>query len=1221
MNETLTARGATIEGTSEGDRFEVRATDITLDAGAGDNSIEVDAARTYVVMGDGANTVVLNEESNTIIAGDGSNVISVFDDANVVSLGDGSNLVTITSAGNALVMGDGANRLEIGGGLNVVELGDGGNTVCGLPAADVNDGNSIISGMGADVLTLAGSSNTLDVSDGDDTLVVVGNRNVLTAGYDISEYDDAAMINDDDLISVRGDDNTIMAGAGANVLYLEGRNNVYTGGDSDTIRATVSGTTFEGASDVEIEGNENAAAVTGGRLVMIGNRSGADLLSGSSGTISGSQATLMVEDSQLELNTDYALVITENSTINTSSITGASFLTTNELVLNGHAYNGATILRMIDGVPVRAVVLNTPLTGFESVEADILNFSTATVDGVIYDVFTVASGAQSDDLGEVDVTGRVITRLGWGEGLTISEPDRYTVNGYVFDVTPDETLVGTNDWAGLLTENTVDNVLFEGTSNNDAIVNTGAGVTVDSGIGVDHISLSSAAREFLAFDADSTFEVEGFATGFDSVSDVLVNDGDRRDFRFDFGITGVHITQKDAAIDLINSGYDHVDFLLQNNDELIKFTGLNGGFTLDAADADFYALNDGATLYAGEKTPIIDGVDLPDEYLTGSTVIGSSVSSDYEFTEFILNSPIVGTYTVHGISYDSVLDSVDATGQFFVFDGDATINNYSGEGFFNALHFATDGRATVEIAEGAPINNAYKSVKSITGISAGDHLTVGSMINGDYVDIEYTVSEDGTTVIDGNGTATWLGENPSTRNMMDVYDQNVLEERLRDLLLPVFYSNVVTDDDGLHINIAGFRQAISSRLGDFRAYLSTIENPTADDVLNMIDGALMTQFGLVLSDVVNESIIGILKSRLEADIAAQRDPVESIFGEIESDGLANFALQRLMVPLATILGLQSAGIDIEKEFSGVESVAQGFLFDVLMPRVLTNERAMRIAKELYQSLRYSLQANVSAATGATDHINVILEGTAETVSAGLYVGVGDVIDATGAERAFVFDSDGANTSIYGSAGRDYIFAGVGDSINSGLGEGDLVVLTSGSSTIEVDANIPATITDLAEAFDAYVVNTVFENGHTREYVALTDGGSVRVVGFETGFDDGSDVLMIEGDASSLQIAFDGASIDVKKGDGVMEIASSTDGVVDVLLSAGGEMLKATAIDGGRSAAATGADRYYIGADGTLSGFTGTAGVNHFVLETNGSLNVVGKTVEGSDGGGCRRGTR
>ncbi len=855
MNETLTVQGASTLGTSEGDEFVIEASEVTLDAGAGDD------------------------------------ILFVIEDDNVIDAGDGDNRVVMLSNNTTLTGGDGANEVIFNGEGNLMRFGDGSNTITGLD--DQNENNSLRSGDGADIITVAGDDNWLHAGNGNDTLIVEGDGNLIYAGYPADD-DEPSTVGDDDVMTVRGDDNFIDGGTGANVLDLDGRNNVYIGAGSDTIRADASKSTVTGAIDIEINGDENSITVEGGRLISNGNGSDIELTGGSTATVNGNQLMIAAENSRVQLDSDYALMVITNATVEAATTASATFLVDDELMLNGRKFKGSTILRMTDGEPISALATDTPLEGFEGVEVGIdAAIGRATIDGVTYEVSTVPAAVEPDDDVMLTVKDRAISDLSRGESLRLSKGGTYTVNGSLFELTPEDTLIGANDWAGLLLENTVDNIVFEGTVFNDQLTNYGAGVTVDGGLGVDHISLGSAEREFVVFDGESSIEVEGFATGFDGVSDVVLSEGDLRDFRFDFGISGVHVFNGGAELDMVNTGSDKVDVLLQNGGNVIKFTAVNGDATVSASGADFYALNDRATLYAGEELFAVNGVTLPEEYLIGSTVVGSSISTDYEFAEFVLTSPLVGTYTVHGISYDTVLESVDAAGQFYVFDGDATVKNYSGEGFFNGLHFATDGRATIEVVEGAPLNDESKSVKSITGIGAGEHFTLGSMVDGNYVDREYTVSADGLSIIDSDGVVQWTGSEVTTVNLMSIYEADKLKARLRQLLLPFLYDNVTTDDSGLRIDVKGMRASIATWINGLDAQLTGLTATTANEyglvseqtaVVNASEALTATdEYGLVSERTAGLNASEALTATDEYGLMSEQTAVQSASEALKAD--------------------------------------------------------------------------------------------------------------------------------------------------------------------------------------------------------------------------------------------------------------------------------------------------------------------------------------------------
>ncbi len=1182
MSEQLTVQGASMTATSEGGYYELLAADITLNA-LGNDTIENYGQRNYITIAAGDNSL-LNAARGSTISAEGS----------------------------------GNDYLIFNGSSNGFDLGDGSNTIVGVVLrgteyeqyADFNDDNTLTTGDGRDIITVTGDENLIYAGDGNDTVIVEGDENLILTGYPVwadDEDDEPDTLADDDVMTIRGDDNIISAGHGSNRAELSGNENYYDGAGSDTVRAELTNSTLTGAIDLVIDGDENSIEMIGGRLMSSGDDGLIVLTDGAQATVSGTRLEMTVEGSRLMLDSGEASILATAATIEASTVTSASITSDGELTLNGRQMKGSTVLEIENGLGARATAEDTPLEGFTNVAVTF--DGVATIDGVIYTPLTVPSYANTDDGNAIVVKDREITNLGWSEGLQVSTADRYTVNSYAFDVTPDDILVGTNDWAGVLTFNTLDNVMYEGTAFNDNLINEGAGVTVNSGLGVDYISLGSAAREFVVFDGEGSVEVDGFTTGFDETADVLINEATGYDWRIDFGITGVDIWSGDSVMRLVNSGYESVDFLFKDGDDLLRVTALNEGATTSATDANYYFLNESSTLYAGDGTFIVNGLTMPEDYLTGSTVIGSSVSSDYEFTSLLINSPLMGEQTVAGIIGNAEIESIAAAGEFFVFDGAATVDAYTGEGILNGLPIATDGRVTVEVADNA--------VKSITGAVAGDGITIGAS--------EYTVSADGLSIIDDDGAVLWTGSDVSAVNLMDVYEADEKKAALRELLMTPFDANVILDDEGLRVDVAGLRESIGLLITEFGDQLSTLENATADGIIDVVEGALTAQYGLSLTDVLSATVIEELESRLTTELTSGRTATEALTSAVEAGGLAAFSTELFTGALENKLGVQLSAADAEAYLRGEESALDRVITDVLLPSGF-GDGALNVVSEMYETLKYGLTSRLADDGSA----RVAFEDTNSTVLADLYIG-GANVDASGSEAgARIYNGAADNVSITGTAQRDVILAGAGATIDAGAGIEDYVVLASGSITVNVEDTIMSTAVDAATAIEAYIAGATFEDGHTREYISLSDESSVKVFGFEVGFDTTDDVLIVDGDINSLQFAFNEYNdVDVHHGSGVVRLVGkdtlgsgdvvttsdrpSSDASVDVMLRADNDLIKATAINGGRSVAATGADHYYVGADGTLTGFNGSAVINDVRLDASGALNVLGSTVEGDAG--------
>ncbi len=325
------------------------------------------------------------------------------------------------------------------------------------------------------------------------------------------------------------------------------------------------------------------------------------------------------------------------------------------------------------------------------------------------------------------------------------------------------------------------------------------------------------------------------------------------------------------------------------------------------------------------------------------------------------------------------------------------------------------------------------------------------------------------------------------------------------------------------------------------------------------------QYGLVLSDVLSAAAIERLESRLTSELTAGRTATEALSAAIEAGGLMPFSTDEIMSRFFERLGVRAAGADFEAFVRGEESTVERVMMGLLVPNVLSNEEAESVFDEMFETVKYGLGSG-----------RITLE------DADIYIG-------------------GENASINGSAERDMIFAGAGSTVSSGAGD-DTVVLTSGEGAVTVNDEISPTITGLTEALAAYIDRATFEDAHTREYIGLSSVSAVNVIGFETGFDGTSDVIMVD-DVNGLQFAFDGSSVEVNNGGGLMRFATTSDVGVDVMLQSGDGLMKATAINGGQSIAGTGADYYFLG-DGARQ-----------YVEVNGDATVYGfdaGTVASSD---------
>ncbi len=777
----------------------------------------------------------------------------------------------------------------------------------------------------------------------------------------------------------------------------------------------------------------------------------------------------------------------------------------------------------------------------------------------------------------------------------------------------------------------------------DDLIILADGETDSTGVFVDNHS-----RQLVGVSSIGSASVVGFEAGFaldnGSPDELFVVDGDIDDLAVHFGDGGLTVNNRDGSMlfaDIDNTV--RAELIVDGE----KFIALNGGNSVEKADdVNHYWLEDGATITAEVGGFTVNGfnifAELRDNDTIGNyTIVGGTPVADYERALINLSFGYRGSvrsYEAHAVVDGTVIDSLAADNEALTFDGDATIEHFTGTAHLNELTFSTAGDVRVLMTEGSPLHNEYKSIHSITGVKAGETFLIGISTSGLVVFKNYSVSDDGTTITRTDGddsTVVWRGtaEELATLNVMNIYAADVLETKLLALIEPM-RSFMSFDGDTVNIDGAGIRSAISTRLNEMKSQLVSIENPTADDVIAMLDAALDNQVGLTLEDIFSTNTLDNLKARLNDAIANNTDIVEGIFNSIVGDGISPFLYKNIINPIINQLGAQISAQDISKIVSDGDSVSERLMLNTIFDQIFATERATEIANKVWNDFKTRIETELRADSNSAEHMNVVVSGSSDTLDFGIYVAnSGGTIDASNAPFGtnWIFNAldNTVGTYIVGSPYRDMIFADGNDTIYSGAGIDDRIILSSGSGTINVNDEIPATVTGIADAFNAYIDSAVFDDAHTREYIGLSSISSTKAFGFEVGWslngsNDGlTDVLyLVDGDITDLSFEF-GADLIVRNGSGTMmlvgdntveganvvsnsQVPSSTVRADLLIQNAAGNILKAAAVNEGQVASIDSADVYFAN-NATLLSSDGSdasiVGENVSVVEVIGGSSI------------------
>ena len=793
----------------------------------------------------------------------------------------------------------------------------------------------------------------------------------------------------------------------------------------------------------------------------------------------------------------------------------------------------------------------------------------------------------------------------------------------------------------------------------DSTVETGA--VTDPNTGVEYQTVTGSlfvdnhTRQAIGLSTVGNSTVAGFETGFtvDAQNDVLsLFDGDIDDLKVNF--VGNNLLVRNGDANLFIAGAENNDSvrsttnapnstvsaqLLVDDDTLIA---VNSGNALEAVDGiNHYFLNDDATLIADSAGFTVNGINIfssvgNDYFLDNHVIIARTPQADYETTRIIHSLEVNGdsrSYDTRVVADNAVIDSLNADNEVYLFDGAATINNFTGSTHFNDVAFNTNGTVTVEISKDAPINNEYKSIHSVTGMKAGDTFSVGTFVGADIILRNYAVNNTGTAIEridDSDSTVVWSGDDVSAVNVMDIYAADVLETKIEGFFqqLKTFIS---FDGNTVNVDGAGIRSAISTRLNEMKAQLVNIENPTADDVIALLDAALDSRFNLTLADVFSQNTIDNLKARLNADIANNTDIVEGLFNSI-AGGMSAFLYQNIINPIINQLGAQISAQDISKIVSDGDSVSEQLMLDTIFNQIFASERAVNIANKVWADFKTRIETHLRADSNSAEHMDVVVNGSTDTLDFGIYIANnGGTIDASNAPFGtnWIFNAldNTLGTYIVGSPYRDMIFADANDTIYSGAGINDRIVLASGSGTININDTIPATVNGIADAFAAYIDSTFFDDAHTREYVGLSSVSSTKAFGFEVAkesnggltidYTNSDVVFLVDGNINDLQYTFDRHELELRNGEGCLRLigqntvegadVSSTSNVpystvrADVLIKDGDQLIRTAFINSDQFYSITGAEVYFAGENTSLSAhdFSTVASGNDIILTSEG----------------------
>ena len=726
--------GRLLEALGGDDNIINRANNVTVDGGAGDDSI-VNGLCQYASINGGAGNDNLTNGGlyTTIVGGDGDDTL-----LNLLALQfDDGKIKSLVSAGNDFEMdaGAGDDKIENFGGAGTIYGGAGDDSIWNYGVFDVDaEGDELTVAIGADVVINGGDGNDYIRNENELSAVTIhggaGNESVYSNSNYAEIYGDAGhdfLVNDkggnvtlsggegnDNLVNNGGDWVTLDGGKGNDwiALSLDSVSNInkhalilYNSGDgNDTIRYFNETSTLrigngKGTYSVERLGTDIILTVGDGKISMVGAASeesldieGTEILS-----LTNSSAAKVTLDSSVDyvsaVNRTKAIQITGNALAN--SIVGGSGGDT----LSGGA--GSDTLRGGKGADVFVYSAGNDLIA-DYTEEDKISISAGAADKVVTNgddvIFTVGTGkltvkggagkiiSYSDKKGEhyypapvsLNAAGTAVTLLANYNGDDFNVTDNVYVAGYSDTLKTINASKVANDLK--ITANKLANKIT-GTSQDDYIYGGAGADTINGGKGNDTLTGGKGN--------DSLKGGEG--------SDVFVySDGDGNDTIADYAEEDTIKISKGTIEKISTTSAGSVVFKVGSGKITVKDAGDKVVAYEDSKGKHYYPIDintagTAATLLAAYGKDEFNFASYSEYAGTLKTVTASKVPNDLKITANKLANKITGTtqndYIDGGAGNDSLWggkgnDTLYGGGGADVFvykkgDGEDTIVDYS----------------------------------------------------------------------------------------------------------------------------------------------------------------------------------------------------------------------------------------------------------------------------------------------------------------------------------------------------------------------------------------------------------------------------------------------------------------------------------------------------------------------------------------------------------------
>jgi Ca2+-binding RTX toxin-like protein len=1099
----------TLSGGAGDDRMSYWGSEISIDGGAGVNTLVLRAATNVdLVAADqtlGDSTGVSNFRNIDGSAISTGMTLSGSSAANVITGGSGTDIVDGRGGADVIATGDGADavtyhgtELSIDGGAGVDTLvlaASGGMTSINLAAAPGVDQTV------GDALAVTNFEN-LDGSSLSSALTVVGsagdNRILTGSGADIVHGGGGADViatgAGDDVVDYWGSEASIDGGAGVNTLIMKG---------AATVDLALADQTIGDGAAVSNFQNIDASALSTG--VSLSGASGANRIIGSSGAdvIDGRGGADVVQagsgdDSIAYYGTETSLDGGAGS--DTLVVASASGLTS----VNLAAASG------VDQTTGDSVVV----TNVESLDATALTSSIAVTGSATANVIRTGAGADTVDGGG----GADVIATGDGDdivhyrGAEISIDGGAGVNTLLMDAASDVNLSRADQTIGdpTLVSNfqNVDAHTLGATQGVSIIGSSGAN-SIIGGAGADTIDGAGGADAISAGAGDDRVAYRGAETSIDGGAGVntlaLMT------------AANIDLSQADQTLSdaTLVSGFNNVDATALGVTQAVTIKGSSAAnIILGGAGADTIDGGGGADIIsagAGNDTVAYRGTETSIDGGSGSNTLVLKTSGGLTRVDLSVaagdDETIGDAVAVTG--FQNVDASILSSSQGIVVTGSTSANTISTGAGADTVH-GGGGADVIATAGGDDIVDYWGSELSIDGGAGANTLVLKAATQVDLSQTDQTITDAVAVAGFSNIDASAL-----LANVRLTGDAN---------------ANVITAGAGADIiDGGGGADRIAAGAGDdlvtLRGQEVSVDGGAGSDTLVLAATSGVT--------TVNLSLTG------GADQTTGDAPIVTGFENIDASALSTSLTITGSAQANVIVGgsaaevihggggadtiTAGAGDDLVDAWGTEDSIDGGAGANTLVLRASSTIDLSNVADQSSGDLARIINFQNVDASGLTSFQSASITGSSDA----------NVI--TGGAGADTIDGDGGADTIAGGAGADTIvYHGAEVSIDGGAGS-DTLVLDTGAIVTAVDFSVAAGADQTSG--DAVTV-TRFENlDATRLGAALSVTGSSGANVIATGAGDdvivgggGADVISAGGGADS--ITYFGAETSIDGGSGI-----------------------------------------------------------------------------------------